>query len=247
MLKAIIVDDEKRSIDNLAQLIQQYCSDIEVIDKLRDIDTAYDAIEKYHPDIVFLDIDMPPASGFDLLRKYEDIPFEVIFVTAYDFYAIDAIKFSAAYYIMKPVKIDELRAAIEKVKKTMHKKNKLYAQYFRELNLAENTHSKLMIHSLKKSEMISLESISYLKADGDYTIFYLKSGKNIICSQKSIKEYEEMLADKGFFRSHKSYMVNIQEIDSLDKTNGLELLLKDKSIIPLAYRRKNIFYKLFGT
>ncbi|MCE2963543.1 MAG: LytR/AlgR family response regulator transcription factor [Chitinophagales bacterium] len=247
-LKVILVDDEKRSIDNLYRLLSQYCMDtVEISAKCRTINEAYKAITKHQPHLVFLDIDMPPVTGFDLLKRYEDIPFEVVFVTAYDFYAIDAIKFSAAYYILKPVKIEELKEAIEKVRKTIHKRTKLSADYFRQLDLQSTQFTTLLIKSLKKSILIQLEDIIYLKAEGSYSTLFLRNGQKITCSQKSIKDYELMLMDKGFFRSHKSYLVSLREIECLDKSDSCELLLKNKTRIPLAFRRKIIFERLFYT
>ena len=115
-MKTIIIDDENRSIEGLKNLLVKYCPDIQVVDTSRDIESAYNKIIKYSPDIIFLDIDMPPYTGFDLLKKFETLPFEVIFVTAYDHYAIEAIKFSALYYLLKPIKIQDLKDAVEKAK-----------------------------------------------------------------------------------------------------------------------------------
>lgn len=245
-LKVILIDDERRCIDNLYRLLHRYCADsVDIVAKCRSVNEAYKAIEKFHPDMLFLDIDMPPLTGFDLLKRYEELPFEVVFVTAYDFYAIDAIKFSAAYYILKPVKIEELKEAIDKVRKTIHKRNKLSATYFQQLDLESNHFSTLMIKSLKKSSLIQLDDILYIQAEGSYSTFFLRNGQKITCSQKSIKDYELMLGDKGFFRSHKSYLVSIREIECLDKSDSCELLLKNKTRIPLAFRRKVIFERLF--
>lgn len=245
-LKVILIDDERRCIDNLYRLLHRYCADsIEILAKCRSVNEAYKAIEKFQPDMLFLDIDMPPLTGFDLLKRYEELPFEVVFVTAYDFYAIDAIKFSAAYYILKPVKIEELKEAIEKVRKTIHKRTKLSADYFRQLDLQSTQFTTLLIKSLKKSILIQLEDIIYLKAEGSYSTLFLKNGQKITCSQKCIKDYELMLMDKGFFRSHKSYLVAVKEIDSVDKSDLCELILKNQTRLPLAHRRRTIFERLF--
>ena len=104
MIKAILVDDEERSLENLSKLLQAYCKDVQIVAKANTVANAYAKIQEHQPNLVFLDIDMPPDTGFDLLKKYDELPFDVIFVTAYDYYAIDAIKFSALYYIMKPIK-----------------------------------------------------------------------------------------------------------------------------------------------
>lgn len=243
---AILVDDETLSLDNIYQLITAYCPIIEVVAQSRSIDDAFEKIERLQPDIVFLDVDMPPYTGFDLIRRYEEIPFDFIFVTAYDFYAIDAIKFSASYYILKPIKIDELQFAIKKVINNLAKKNQSKSNYFKNIDLNSNQLNKLLISSSKSSEMISILDINYIQADESYSIIVLKNGKKHLCSQRNIKKYEEMLADKGFFRSHKSYLVNLNEIESINKIDGTELILKNQVSIPLAFRRKNIFFKLFN-
>lgn len=245
MLKAIIVDDEIRCIENLNLIIENFCTGVEIIGTYREIDVAYDAIDSLKPDIVFLDVDMPPYTGFDLLRKYDELPFEVIFVTAYNYYAIDAIKFSALDYIMKPVKSDELQIAITKAKKRVLKQAKISTDYFRHLDSTSSQINKILINSAKKSELVSLEDIIYLEAAKSYTIIYLKSNKSIVCSQRNLKEYEELLKDKGFFRTHKSFLVNIKEIEAIDKQNGTEIITKQEQRIPLAFRRKNAFLKLF--
>lgn len=245
MLKAIIIDDEIRCIENLNLIIENFCTGVEIIGTYREIDVAYNAIDSLKPDIVFLDVDMPPYTGFDLLRKYDELPFEVIFVTAYNYYAIDAIKFSALDYIMKPVKSDELQIAITKAKKRVLKQARISTDYFRHLDSTSSQINKILINSAKKSELVSLEDIIYLEAAKSYTIIYLKSNKSIVCSQRNLKEYEELLEDKGFFRTHKSFLVNIKEIEAIDKQNGTEIITKQEHRIPLAFRRKNAFLKLF--
>jgi two-component system LytT family response regulator len=238
MLKAIIVDDEDRSIENLAQLLEVYCSEIELVATAKTIQDACIAIETYKPSIVFLDIDMPPDTGFDLLKKYDELPFDVIFVTAYDYYAIDAIKFSALYYVMKPIKADELREAVTKAIKKHTKNGSIPAQFIKSIHGREEKLKRIVVNTLKESEIIDLDDIYYIEAKNVYSILYMNGNKKLVCSQRSLKDYNEMLADKGFFRCHKSYLVNLHQIASLDKHEGNEIILKDKSHIPLARRRK---------
>jgi two-component system, LytTR family, response regulator len=241
MLTAIIVDDEKRSRDNLMDLLHQYCSDITILDSVSNINDAYTCIENLKPHIVFLDVDMPPYTGFDLLRKYDKIPFEVIFVTAYDFYAIDAIKFSALYYILKPVKVLELKEALSKAREKINDKVENSTQFFQELGTKSTPLQRIVVNSQRNTEIIALEDIYYLEADNVYITIHLKNNKKVICSQRSLNDYEEMLSDKGFFRTHRAYIVQLSEVESIDKTEGDEIILKNKQRIPLAKRRKQEF------
>lgn len=245
MLNAIIIDDEVRSLENLSLLLSKYCPEVTILSTADNINDAYIEIEKHKPELIFLDIDIPPDTGFDLLKKYDTIPFEVIFVTAYDFYAIDAIKFSALYYILKPIKVDELKSAIEKAKKKLSTNNSITTNFFKQLDVSNSKPSRIIINTIKETELIELENIYYLEAESVYTTFYLKDGKKITCSQKNLKDYEELLSDKGFFRTHRSFLVNINEVDYVDKSEGNEVILKNKMSIPLARRRKEEFLKLF--
>jgi two-component system LytT family response regulator len=246
MIKAILVDDEERSLENLTKLLQAYCKDVQILARANAVEDAYAKIQEHKPDLVFLDIDMPPDTGFDLLKKYHELPFDVIFVTAYDYYAIDAIKFSALYYIMKPIKADELKEAVAKAIKLNHKKNHVQTEFIKQLHPNQEKLQRLVVNTVKESELIDLENILYIQAENVYSTIYLTNAKKITCSQRSIKDYEEMLKDKGFFRCHKSYLVNIHQIARLDKQEGSEIILKDKSHIPLARRRKEELMSLLS-
>lgn len=246
MIKAILVDDEERSIENLSKLLSSYCKEIEIVAKACSVKDAYAKIQEHRPDLVFLDIDMPPYTGFDLLKKYDELPFDVIFVTAYDYYAIDAIKFSALYYIMKPIKVVELKDAVAKAIKLNLKKNRVQTEFIKQLDTQKDKLKRIVINTIKESELIELENILYIEADNVYSTIHLSNSKKVICSQRSIKDYEEMLLDKGFFRCHKSFLVNIKQIAGLDRHEGSDIVLKDKTHIPLARRRKEELMSLIG-
>lgn len=243
-MKAVLIDDEERSIENLTLLLEKYCPQVTVQATANNIDKGGQLIADYQPDVVFLDIDMPPYTGFDLLRRYESLPFEVIFVTAYDFYAIDAIKFSALYYIMKPIKIEELKSAVEKAEKKIATNSREVIDFFKHIPNNTAVLDRIVVNTQGETELIDLQDIVYIKSDNVYSTFHLKSQKRITCSQRSIKDYEEMLSGKGFFRTHRSYIVNLQEVNSVSKSDGLQILLKNKETIPLALRRKNDFFDL---
>lgn len=241
-LREIIIDDEPSSVSALYNLLERFCPEITILTTANDIEDAFIKINHLNPDIIFLDVDLAPHTGFDLLRKFSKVNFKVIFVTAYDYYAIDAIKFSALYYLLKPVRIEELKEAVERAKNELNIKNNdtnynLYLpEDFKKIkNITLKTHQGVFI--------IELNDIVHLKADNSYTNFHLNNGEQIL-SSKPIKEYEDMLHDKGFFRSHKSHIVNIQYVASLSKTEGDQIVLKNKEKIPLSHRRKDEFAQL---
>lgn len=244
-LNAIIVDDEPSSVTALSNLLNRFCPEVNIVEKANDVEDAYLKINQYHPQIVFLDVDLAPLSGFDLLRKFTVVDFKVIFVTAYDYYAIEAIKFSALYYLLKPVKIEELKLAVERAKtellntKISYDFSKVLQEDFRKIkNLTINTHQGVFI--------IELTEIIHLRSDNSYTNFNLKNG-DLIVSSKPIKEYEEMLCDKGFFRTHKSHIVNLSYVASINKLEGDQVIMKNKEKIPLSTRRKDEFQKALAS
>jgi two-component system LytT family response regulator len=244
-LNAIIVDDEPASVIALSNLLNRFCPEVNIVETANEVEDAYAKINQCQPQIVFLDVDLAPYSGFDLLRKFSLVDFKVIFVTAYDYYAIEAIKFSALYYLLKPVKIEELKLAVERAKvelqntKISYDFSKVLQEDFRKIkNLTINTHQGVFI--------VELDDIIHLKSDNSYTYFILQNGEPII-SSKPIKEYEEMLCDKGFFRTHKSHIVNLDYVVAIHKTEGDQVVMKNKEKIPLSIRRREEFNKALAT
>jgi two-component system LytT family response regulator len=183
---------------------------------------------------------MPPYTGFDLLRKYEELPFEVIFVTAFDHYSIEAIKFSALYYLLKPIKVDDLKDAIKKAELKIERNQRLNTSYFQSILQNPGDIRRLVINGNKETDIIELDQIIYIEANNSYSTFHLTNDKRIT-SSKSIKEYEQMLSSKGFFRVHKSFMVNVSYVLSVEKVTSDMVILKNNEQIPLAVRRKEAF------
>jgi len=241
-IKAILVDDEHSSITALSNLLLRFCPDVEIVATANQIDEAFEKINQFNPHILFLDVDMAPYSGFDLLRKFTTISFRVIFVTAYDYYAIDAIKFSASYYLLKPVKIEELREAVEKAKNEFLSITTPHSLDHSVFNDPSKIKS-ITIRSHQGINIIELCDLIFLQADNSYTTFILKSGEKIV-SSKPLKEYEDMLQNRGFFRTHKSYIVNLQYVSSISSTEGDVVVLKSKDKVPLSVRRKEAFTQI---
>ena len=247
MLKAVIIEDEKVSREVLKNYIEKYCPDVEVTDSAEDITKGIASINKYKPDIVFLDIEMPKGNGFDLLEKIENITFETIFVTAFSNYAIKAINFSAAYYILKPVSIDELIKAVEKVKKLKQEKQ----QWSPTRVLLENIQTtvkqnkKIVLPLLDGFEMVEIKEIVSCSANDNFTSFNFVSGKKMmIC--RTLKFYQELLSEYDFIRVHKSHMINKNHIVKYKKGKGGILIMSDGSQIDVSSGYKENLMILLG-
>ena len=204
-MKAILVDDENGSRESLAKLIEKNCPQVQIAAKVNSIQTGLTAIQQHEPDLVFLDIEMPNGSGFDLLEKIKDIDFDVIFITAYDQYAIRAIKFSAVDYLLKPVDPEELVQAVKRVeekrvsKKTQNDKYQVLLSNMK----GESKLKKVAIPDGDGLVFVSLSDIIRCDSDGNYTYFILSSGKKVV-SSRTLGEYEEMFEGENFFRIHRS-------------------------------------------
>lgn len=237
MLQGVIIDDEISNIENLTILLNKYCPEIHIAGNANNVDQGLVIIRDINPAIVFLDIQMPGKGGFDLLKHIAYPEFEVIFVTAYDQYAIQAIKYSAIDYLLKPVDINELIAAVKKAIVNIERK-KQNVRLENLIRLLENESDvRIAIPSTKETLFISPSDILYCKSDNNYTIFFLTNKQKHIAS-KPIFEYEEILKPHGFLRCHQSYLVNKNHIKSWIKYDGDRLLMNNGFEIPIARNRK---------
>ncbi|MBZ4188882.1 LytR/AlgR family response regulator transcription factor [Niabella beijingensis] len=245
MIPAVIVDDEMSNIENLTILLNKYCPKIYVAGTATNAAQGLLLIRTINPALLFLDIQMPEKGGFDLLKSIATPDFEVIFVTAYDQYAIQAIKFAAIDYLLKPVAINELINAVDRA--VVYAERKM--QNERLTNLIRSMNSKnqmrLAIPGNKETLFISPEEILFCKADNNYTIFYMKNNSKHT-SSKPIFEYETLLSAEGFTRCHQSYLVNIHFIKSWIKIDGDRLLLEGGHEIPVARNRKEKVKRAIG-
>jgi two-component system, LytTR family, response regulator len=239
MIKAIIVDDEKKARETIRNMVDLYCKNVKISGEADNIKSAAELIIAQKPDLVFLDIKMPNGSGFDLLTGLGEIDFRVIFITAYAEYAIKAFKFSAIDYILKPINPDELIASVNKVL-TLAEKESMSARLETFISNMENITREIKKIVLKTSDsihVINVRDIIRCEADGNYTCFYLMNDKKILVSN-TLKEYDEMLSPYGFFRTHQSHLVNIDYVEKYEKKGGGFLLMKDKSEVPVSVRKK---------
>ncbi len=241
---AIIIDDEKMAGTLLAGMVKEYCTDIEIVDTYKDLPTGVLAIKKLKPNLVFLDIEMPLHSGLELLDFFEDseVNFAIIFTTAYNKYAIQAFKLSAVDYLLKPIDPEELELAIERFKKTQHKKD---YQLLKD-NLDRKVAQKIAINTLNSVKFVELNQILFFKAEGAYTDVTLLSGK-IYTVSRGLKSFEEVLKDDPMFlRCHKSYLVNLKYVSEHIKSNGGSLMVLDKYELALSSEKVTEFYSLIN-
>lgn len=245
MIRAVIVDDEKLARDVIANYLNEYCPDVEVVAQASTLKTAMSAIQKTTPDLVFLDIEMPDGTGFDLLNAFGKIDFKIIFVTAYSEYAIKAFRFSALDYLLKPVKIDELIEAVAKVRSASTPG--LSSEIINSLlaNLKNNTpkQSTLIIPNVRGFEVLRVADIIMCQADGYCTILFL-SGNRKVVSSKNLKHFDGLLEDQDFLRVHHSWLVSLDHVTGYTRQG--EILLSEGLKAFLGDSYKNEFVKRFS-
>lgn len=238
-IRAIIIDDEKNGRENLRNLLKKYCPNIQVVDEANSASTGLDAIIKHKPGLIFLDIEMPGGNGFTLLEKAVDVHFETIFVTAYNLYAIRAFKFSAVDYLLKPIKIPELKSAVERAVQRMVLTQPEHVKTLLQNMKADANRQKISLPQSNGSVFVFLHDIVRCQSDNNYTWFYMADGKKILVA-RTLKDYEELLSENGFYRVHQSHIVNIVHIKQYIKGENAFFVLSDESNIPVAQRKKNV-------
>lgn len=238
MLRAIIIDDEKTSCDTLAGLLIRYCENVTIVAMADGYKSGIKAIHEHKPDVVFLDIQMPDGSGFQVLEDVNEVNFDVIFTTAYDQYAIKAIKYSALDYLLKPIIPSDLVNALQKVEQKrnvsdMSSNIKVLLENIK----TKSTSKKIVLSTSEKIHVVETDDIVRCESDDYYTRFFFKDGKTLLIS-KTLKETEQLLGDLDFLRPHKSHLVNIKYIKGFLKNDGGSILLSDGSKVPVSRRKK---------
>ena len=234
--KTVIVDDEKNSILVLNRLIDLHCPELEIIETFSDPRKALDYIISANPDLIFLDIQMPFMTGIELLKKLPLENTHVIFTTAYDQYAIDAIKLSALDYLLKPIDIDDLRKSVSKFVASVSKEDSILKLQNFLSNISTGGKKRLVVQLQDKTLFLDLKSIVFLKADSNYTTIHLSDGKQYLTS-KTIKHYQEKLESGPFFRPHQSYLINTEYIREYNKSDS-NILLENNVSIPVSKNKK---------
>ncbi|QNJ97854.1 LytR/AlgR family response regulator transcription factor [Constantimarinum furrinae] len=241
-LRAIIVEDEETSREILKSYLGKYCPSVLVKGEAANVEEALVLIRNNDLDIVFLDVEMPYGNAFDLLDTVGDRQFETVFVTAYNHYAIDALNAHASYYLLKPISIDKLIEAVDYVTEIKEKENSLQNTILQPKN-AQVT-GKITIPLQNGFEVLEIENILYCQADDNYTQIYLKEGKKLV--SKTLKYFEQSLAESGFARVHKSYLVNVNAIKEYKKGKGGSVVLSSGKQIMVSPSRKKELLAYFS-
>jgi two-component system, LytTR family, response regulator len=210
------------------------------------VSNAFNLIKSISPDLVFLDIELTDGTGFDLLQKLMPYHFQVIFITAHNSFAVKAIRFSALDYLLKPVTESEFRDAVQKALELIEKKQniQLQTEILIESYKKKEVQKKLVLRTFETLHLVEIGDICFCKSDNSYTTFYMNDNESIVVS-KSLKEYENLLTEFGFFRPHQSYLVNLEYIKKVDKTDGGFIVMKNKKEIPVSSRQMKNLINLF--
>ncbi|RYD56105.1 MAG: response regulator transcription factor [Sphingobacteriales bacterium] len=240
MLKVVIVEDEKKSREVLKTLLEEFCPEVQIDGIAGSVEEGIRVVKATRPDLVFLDIEMQSATGFDLLQALDTLDFDVIFTTAYEQYALKAIKFSAVDYLLKPIDVMELKNAIQKCLARNNKKD--INQNLIELlnNIRSDKPKSISISTSEGIVFIDSEDIIRCEAHGAYTTLFLKDGNKILAS-KNLKEYESLLNETLFFRVHNSHLINIKEVKRYIKSDGGYIEMKDGSRVNISQHKKEEF------
>ncbi len=247
-MKVVIIDNDSEIIDGLKLMILKFCPEINELATANSIKSGIDVIAKNKPDLVFLDVELDEGTGMDLLSKIGNYNFEVVFITAHNKYAIDAFKFSAIDFIQKPIGVQELHSAVQKAKSSLLNRDlKQQLAILKEsFSTIKNDAKKIVLKDSESLYFLNVSDIIMCKAEGSYTEFYLNSNQKIIIS-KGLKEYDELLENYGFIRTHHSYLVNIHKIKRFDKANGGVLVLENNHEVPVSQRKREQILVFLGS
>ncbi len=244
-LRVIIADDEQTSRDLIERYVEKYCTDLDVISKAVDAKDAIAQIKKFKPDLVFLDVEMPFGNAFDVLEQTEELDYQTIFITAYSDYAIKALNYSAAYYILKPISIDELVTAVEKVQAMAQEDNFTELKKVLQSNLASDSIERIVLPNQSGFEIIDANQIIRIAGNGNYSDIYLADGKKKTIS-KTLKFFEKLEENKNIIRVHKSHIVNTNYIAAYKKGRGGILVMSDDSEVEVSARLKATLLAVLG-
>lgn len=244
MIRAIIVEDEKHSRETLRNLLAEFCPQVSLAGMAASVEEALPLIRAARPDLLFLDIELQTGTGFDLLAQLPDLDFDIIFTTAFEQYAIKAIKFSSLDYLLKPIDLEELQAAVAKAEKrqaeTGHKAQ--LDVLLSHLRSPGGATRKICLSTAEGLEFITTSDILYCEANGSYTDFHLKPNRKIVVS-KNLKEYESLLSDRDFMRVHNSFLINLREVRRFVKSEGGYIMMNNDAMIGISPKKRPEFFE----
>lgn len=244
---ALIIDDEPHARQALRNMLTLYCPGVRVVGEAGTVASGIEAVAAFQPDLVLLDVEMPDGTGFDLLKRLPEIPFAVIFVTAHEAYALQAIKFSALDYLLKPVQPDELQQAVDRAMKQRHDELILKLRSYAE-NTAEPQRPprRIVLNTATNVYVINVEEILRCESDENYTRIFFLDRERIVVS-RTLKEFDGMLSPFGFFRVHQSHLINMAFVETYQKGLGGTVVMKNQDRVPVSSRRKEAFLKLLAS
>lgn len=245
-LTAIIIDDEPMALNAMERMLEKHCPEVEVVARTKSPEEAVHLIDQLKPDVLFLDIAMPRMDGFSLLEAISYKHAQVIFTTAYDEYALQAFKTSAADYLLKPIDASELKQAVDKVREQAQSDStqNYITDLFDRLQKTNKQISTIGLPTMEGLDFVKIEEILYCKSDGNYTQIYLKDGQGLLITRK-IKFLEEKLEHDQFVRVHNSYLVNLNYVKKYIKGRGGMLIMSNGDSVPVSVRKKSDFLDAF--
>ncbi len=245
MLRTVIIDDEVHARETLARLVHIHCPQVKLVGAAGGVAEGLKIIRELHPQLVLLDIRMDDGTGFDLLRLCDYIDFKVIFITAYEKYAIQAFHFAAVDFLLKPVNPEELTEAVKRAETLVQDHYATQLQALEEnLRTDIRQKKKIVLKTLENIYLVEIQNITYCESDGCYTFVHMVAGEKIMIS-RTLREYDEMLSDNGFYRVHKSYLINLSHISRFEKQEGGYIVLTNGSKVPVSSRKREELLRLF--
>lgn len=246
-IKAIIVDDEQHCIDALQTMLQKKCPEVIVLGGAKNVSDARNMVEELQPDLVFLDVEMPHQNGFELLKLFDKIFFDVIFTTAYEQYALKAIKFNALDYLLKPFSVQDLQEAIARFREKQANRSREQTVsplevFLQNMKTLQQSHKKIALPTINGLVFMPVQNIVRCESTGNYTKIFFTDKKNLMVS-RPLKEFEELLTDVDFFRVHNSHLINLQQMQSYIQGEGGFALMSDGTQVEVSRRRKAEFLK----
>jgi len=246
MLRTIIIDDEAHIRQMLERTVNQFCPNIKLVGMADGVKTGMEVIRKHKPDLLLLDIELKDGTGFDLLKNLQPVNFKVIFITAYNQYAVKAFRFSAIDYLLKPIDPEELQEAVQKAEKLMQQDFNTQLDFLEEnMEKGDKADKKIIFRTQDNIYLVRVSDINYCGSDGGYTTIHLVNGNQIVVST-GLKDYEDLLREFGFYRIHKSYLINMRHISRFEKAEGGYIILQNEAKIPVATRKREELLELFN-
>lgn len=237
-MRALVVDNETEIRNSVVDLIAAFCPEITEIGEAVSVETGITKVQEFKPDVLFLDVELGDGTGMDLLARLGPVNFPVIFITAHNKYAVDAFRFSAIDFLLKPIDPEELMRSVERVKTQSNARISEQLQILKEvITNTLNNDKKIVLRDNASIYFVKVADIIRCESDRSYTTFVLNDGKNIVVS-KGIKEYEEILEPMGFTRTHQSHLVNVSKIKRFDKADGGHLVMENDDIVPVSQRKR---------